>query len=118
MVKINGKDVKIPEIDFGFESFLEDNGTPVLSGNIKKKPFRLARNCVAYALGIDGEDADYLLQQHVMGGGTLDKLYGEIREAIENSGFLKKMAENQKKKDPVIKKASPSEQTPEPAPEE
>lgn len=98
MAIINGKKVKIPELDFGFATFLEENGTPISSSALRKKPLRFARNCVAYALRIEGEDADTLLNQHVLGGGTFDKLYEEITEAINESGFLKKMAENQEKK--------------------
>lgn len=108
MAFINGKNIKIPEIDYAFVAFLEDNGTPIFSKSIKGKPFRFARNCVAYAMGIDGEDADAIMQQHIMGGGTITKLYEEITEAIAESGFLKKMAENQEKKDPTVLKKKPS----------
>lgn len=107
MAFINGKNVKIPEIDFGFVAFLEDNGTPVFGDNsLRKKTLRFAGNCVAYALKVDPEDAYNLLNQHVLGGGTFNKLYDEIGEAIQSSGFLKKLAENQEKKAPKSATAS------------
>ena len=96
MAIINGKNVKIPELDYGFEAFLEDYGTPVLGAKnaTRAKSLRFIGNCVAYALKIEPEDAFTLLNQHVLAGGKIDKISEEIGEAIEGSGFLTKFAEN------------------------
>lgn len=106
MLKINGKEVKIPELDFGFVSFLEENGTPIFDQGVRKKVLSLARNFVAYAWHTDPDDASYQLNQHVLAGGTLDKLYEAVYEAIGNSDFLKKLAENKTKEEKAKAAAS------------
>lgn len=97
-IKINGKNVKLPEIDFGVYAFMQDHGTSLDSSeSFKKKPFPLMRNFVSVALHIDTDEADYLLNQHILAGGEFTPLLEEIGEAIESSDFLKKMSEPNKK---------------------
>lgn len=105
-MKINGKNITIKELDFNGISDLSELGIEVtdLAGVAAGlKAFPVVRAFVALNTGTDKQVAGELLQQHILGGGTLDELFGAIAKSIEGSGFLQTLLKRQEKKPKTTK---------------
>ena len=95
-MKVNGKEYKIPELDFQAMCDIEDTGVSIV--NMKEKFMKTIRGFVALAMGGDYEKAAFEIQQHVMGGGDLTGIYEEITKAVENSDFFQKIIKGSQEK--------------------
>lgn len=97
-VVINNKAYRVPEFTFGIIRRLENNGFPVFDmRNMQKEPFTTIHAFVAVVCDVDSDEADRLIQQHILGGGNFDDIMKAISSAIETSDFFTQMAKNQKK---------------------
>jgi len=103
-VTINNKVYNVPELTFAHSKILEQCGVPLRRLIDPDLAFTICSAFVAIVTNNDIEGADHLLEQHVLGGGTLDEIYGAYVTAVTESGFFKKLLENQEKK--TVKKAT------------
>jgi len=97
-VKINNNTYNVPELTFAHSKILEQCGVPLRRLIDPDLAFTICSAFVAIVTNNDLEDADHLLEQHILGGGTLDEVYGAYVQAVTESGFFKKLLENQEKK--------------------
>lgn len=97
-VVINNKTYKVPEFTFGVIRRLEENGFPVFDmRNMQKEPFTTIHAFAVVVCDVDSDEADRLIQQHILGGNNFDDIMKAISSAIESSDFFTQMAKNQKK---------------------
>ena len=66
-------------------------GLPVEGLIDRKYIFTAVSAFTAVVANCDAEQADYLVEQHIMGGGTLEDIYQAYAEAVQSSGFFKKL---------------------------
>lgn len=98
-VIINNKAYKMPEFNFGDIRKLEKAGCPILNlAKLKENVFSALTGFVAVTAGVEEDEADRLLDQHIMGGGDIDTLLPDFLEALQSSPFFKKMLENSQKR--------------------
>lgn len=114
-VKINNKNYEVPELTFAHSKKLEQYGVPLRRLIDPDLMFTIVSAFVAVVVGIIPDEADYLLEQHILGGGTIEEIYGAYIQAITDSHFFKKLLETQEKK---IKTARTTKATKETAPNE
>lgn len=89
---INGTEYDYPEMDFNAICDLQENGVDVFNPkSMSKKPILTARAIVAWALGIEVEEAGEEIQKHILNGGSLDGLFTGFFEVVEDSGFFKSL---------------------------
>ena len=89
---INGTEYEYPEMDFNAICDLQENGVDVFNPKtMSKKPILTARAIVAWALGVDVEEAGEEIQKHIINGGNLDGLFTGFFEVVEESGFFKSL---------------------------
>lgn len=87
-MKLNGKEYKIPELDFNTVCQLEEHGIDLVGQNAK--PLTTLRAFVALAVG-DTEKAGKELEAHLANGGSLEDVMKEVNTVLQNSGFFQRM---------------------------
>lgn len=96
---INGKNYRIPEINFEEVCLLEEYGVSLFDVKQPKKKFlTIIRAFVSLATGMDTESASFLIQQHILGGGNMDGWFEEINKAVDTSGFFQALNKKAEKK--------------------
>ena len=90
-VKINNKNYDVPELNFAHSRRMEQMGLPVEGLIDRKYIFTAVSAFTAVVANCDAGQADYLVEQHIMGGGTLEDIYKAYAEAVQSSGFFKKL---------------------------
>ena len=90
-VKINNKRYEVPELTFRHFTMMEEQGFSLLEAFRKKQIMLLAMAFVVAVTGEDRDEAERLIEQHVLGGGDLEPIYTAFAEAIDRSGFFKRM---------------------------
>lgn len=105
IVVINNKKYEVPELNFRHSKQLEQYGVPLYRMNDISLMFTIVSAFVAVVVGCDPDYADYLVEQHILGGGNIEDIYKAYIQAITESRFFKKLLENQEKqeKKPVKK---------------
>ena len=88
---INGKTVKIKNINFEAICQLEDLGFDV--NTISKKTFSNIRTAVAFNMGISLAEASVEIEEHIKNGGKIDAFVPLI-EALINSDFFQSISQN------------------------
>lgn len=110
-VRINNKDYPIGQLGFkdmaAMESIAQDSIITVFQ---RKQIFVLAEAFVGNVVGCDKEEAARLCEQHILGGGKLDDIYKAFTDAVNESGFFKKLLGIGEKKTIQRKTASKTEQ--------
>lgn len=99
-VKINGKNYMVPQMGFQEMAAMENIAeTSIITVFQRQQVFVLAEAFVGVVAGCDKEEAGRLCEQHILGGGRLDDIYTAFTEAVNESGFFKKLlgAENNQK---------------------
>jgi len=109
IVKINNKTYEVPELNFAHSKKLEQYGVPLRRLIDPDLMFTIVSAFVAVVVNVDPETADYLIEQHILGGGNIEDIYKEYVKALSESHFFKKLLENQERK--TTKKAIKTEQT-------
>lgn len=97
-MKVNGKEVRIPEVTFGTVRELESYGVSVFDMDFQKKFLTILNAFICISLKIQPEQADFLMEQHLLGGGDFDGWIDEINNAVETSGFFQAMEKKNQKK--------------------
>lgn len=90
-VKINNKKYDVPELTFKHLAVMEEQGFSVLDAFRKRQIFLLAMGFTCVVTGEDRDEAERLLEQHVLGGGDIADIYVAFGEAVDRSAFFKKM---------------------------
>lgn len=109
-VKINNKNYDVPELSFGHMKAMEKiTGESIIEVFQKEQIFLIAEAFVGAVAGCGADEADRLLEQHILGGGDISEIYKAFVDAVNESTFFKKLLgiEEETKK-PIQKK---SEQT-------
>ena len=103
MVKINHKSYPVPELTFSHSKLMEQMGLPVEGMISRRYLFSAVSAFTAIVVKCDSDQADHLIEQHILGGGSLEDIYKAYVEAITESGFFRKLlhldeAEEEQKK--------------------
>ena len=94
-VTINGREYRIPEMDFETVCQLEENGISLLSMNEKNpKIATMIRAFVAWIMDVTPQRASAEIQEHIQNGGNIMDLLTAITTALETSGFSKGNRQN------------------------
>ena len=76
-VTINKKKYNVPELTFRHSKLMEQMGLPV-EGMISRRHFFTAISAfTAIVAECEQEQADNLIEQHILGGGNLEDIYRE-----------------------------------------
>lgn len=89
-VKINNKKYEVPDLTFRHLTQMEEQGFSLLEAFRKRELFLIAMGFTCVVTGEDRDEAERLIEQHVMGGGSLESIYEAFGEAVNKSGFFKK----------------------------
>ncbi len=92
-VTINQKKYAIPELTFRHLPMMEKSGLSPFDLASGKYIFTSAQAFTAIVVGCDTDVADYLLEQHVLGGGTIQPIFEAFMNAMYESHFFKKLLE-------------------------
>lgn len=99
-VKINNKKYEVKELGFSDMVYMEEMGFSVIESFKKKQFFSLATAFAGIAAHCDREDAEYLCEQHILGGGNIADIVTAFNTAVEESGFFKKLLGREQKEAP------------------
>lgn len=91
IIKINNKSYKVPELKFEHMEALESEGFNIIDMFRKKQLFAPVSAFIMVVVGCEKEEANYLAEQHVLGGGNLNELYEAFSEALYESAFFRKV---------------------------
>ncbi len=98
-VRINNKQYEVPEFGFRTSKKLEQCGVSIFKLADPNYMFTIVSAFVAVVANVSPDDADALVEQHMLGGGELEPLYAAYTAAITESGFFKKLLNNQEEKE-------------------
>lgn len=90
-VTINNKKYEVPELNFAHSKRMEQMGLPVEGLISRKYIFSAVSAFVAIVVPCDAEQADYLVEQHIEGGGDIEDIYKAYAEAVQESRFFRKL---------------------------
>lgn len=91
-VVINNKAYRVPEFTFGVIRRLEENGFPVMKiADIDNHSFTALHAFTMVVCEVDSNEADRLLQQHVLGGHDYSKIMTSLTKAMKESDFFMQM---------------------------
>lgn len=90
-MKINNKKYDVPELTFRDFVTMEEQGFSVIEAFRKRSIFLIAMGFVCVVADCDRDEAERLIEQHVLGGGKLEDIYAAFGEAVDKSAFFKKM---------------------------
>lgn len=97
-MRINGQNYGIPTIGFKAVKELSQYGVSLFNLNFKRDFLTIISAFAGLATGLEPDDVDELIEQHLLGGGTMDGWIEEITKAVENSPFLSAMNKKKGKK--------------------
>lgn len=90
-VKINNKNYDVPELTFKHFTKMEEQGFSIVDAFQKKQMLLMAMGFTCAVTGLDRDEAEDLLEQHVLGGGNIRNIVNAFGKAINESDFFKKM---------------------------
>ncbi len=90
-VKINRKNYEVPELTFRHSKLMEQMGLPVEGMMSRNYIFSAVSAFTAIVAKCDPEQADHLVEQHILGGGNLEDIYSAYATAIQDSNFFKQL---------------------------
>lgn len=105
-VKINNKTYQVPELTFRHSRMFEQMGLPLTGLNSPSYFFTAVAAFIAVCVNCPVEQAEYLAEQHVMGGGDLQDIYTAYVNAIGDSGFFKKLLQKSEETPKTTKKSA------------
>ncbi len=111
MVRINNKNYEVPELSFAHSKRLEQYGVPLRRLIDPDLMFTIVSAFVAIVTGTIPAEADYLMEQHVLGGGNIEDIYEAYIKAITDSHFFKKLLETQETKIKVTRATKATKET-------
>lgn len=90
-VKINNKNYDVPELTFKHFTKMEEQGFSIVEASQKKQMMLIAMGFTCAVTGLDREETEHLLEQHVLGGGNIASIVNAFGKAMNESDFFKKM---------------------------
>jgi len=88
-VTINGKDYKVPEVDFDAICQLEENGVYLLNfDRNERKIASMIRALAAWVMNTDAQTASREISEHIRKGGNVMEIANVVVEAVTDSGFF------------------------------
>lgn len=110
-IKINNKSYKVPELRFEHMEALESEGYNIVDMFRKKQIFAPVSAFIMIVVECEKEEANYLAEQHVLGGGNLNELYNAFNEALYESSFFRKVLGIEDEKTATPKKTASKAKT-------
>ena len=93
-VTINDNVYTVPELSFNAVCDLAEYGVDIMNPKaMRKNAVNAARGIAAWIMDMDIEEAGIEIQNHVIGGGTLDVIFEAFSTAVNESGFFEAMKE-------------------------
>ncbi len=102
-IRINSKNYVVPQLGFKHMTKMEDMGFSVPDLFQKQKIFSIATAFVGVVADCGRDDAENLIEQHIFGGGKIEDIYKAFNEAVEQSGFFKKLLGQEEEKETAKK---------------
>lgn len=96
-IKVNGNDVKCAELTFNNICLMQEKGVDF--DDLDRTSLNVARIYLAISMKTDVETAGNNIEEHILNGGDLSEIMGAFAEALENSGFFRKMLERMEVKE-------------------
>ena len=96
-IKINNKEYEVPQLGFKDMVAMEYMGFSIIDLFQKQKVFSVATAFVGICAGCSRDEAERLIEQHIMGGGSLDSIYESFTLAVDRSGFFRKLLGREQK---------------------
>ena len=90
-VNINNKNYNVPELTFEHFTKMEEQGFSIVDAFQKKQMMLMAMGFTCAVTGLDRDEAEDLLEQHVLGGGDIRNIVNTFGKTINESDFFKKM---------------------------
>ena len=90
-VKINHKTYNVGELEFKDYTHMEEQGFSIVNAFSKNQFMLIAMGFVCVILGCDRDQAEAVIQQHVLGGGNVRDITSAFAEAVAESDFFRKM---------------------------
>lgn len=90
-VKINNKNYNIPELTFKHFTKMEEQGFSIVEAFQKKQMMLIAMGFTCAVADVDRDEAEHLLEQHVLGGGNIVSIVSAFGKAMNESDFFKKI---------------------------
>lgn len=88
-VTINGKNYRVPEVDFDAVCELEERGVDLLSADSKHpKLATTLRGIVAWIMGVNEREASTQIMEHIRNGGNIVEILNGVTAAMQDSGFF------------------------------
>lgn len=112
-VKVNNKSYEVPELTFKHFTLMEEQGFSVVEAFNKKQAMLLSMGFVCIVANVERDEAEHLIEQHVLGGGKIADIVNSFFEAASNSGFFRKMLgmeKTEKEKKPEKKETAEEDQ--------
>lgn len=106
-VKINQKNYEVPELTFRHSTMMERMGLPVEGMLSRNYLFTAISAFTAIVAQCEPEQAEYLVEQHVLGGGGMEEIYKAYVTALQESAFFRKLLHLDEQEKKQGKKASP-----------
>lgn len=91
VVKINQKNYEVPELTFRHSKMMEQMGLPVEGMMSRNYLFSAVSAFTAIVARCEPEQADHLVEQHILGGGKLEDIYKAYAKAVQDSSFFRKL---------------------------
>ena len=90
-VVINGREYRIPEVDFDAICNLEEHGVYLLNMDRKNpKTATMLRGIVSWIMDVEPERASKEIQEHIQNGGDIGEILSAVTRAVTHSGFFKR----------------------------
>ncbi len=90
-VKINGKTYNVGELGFSHYTYIEEQGCSIVEAFNKKQFMLMAMGFTCVACECDRAEAEKIIQQHVLGGGSVLDIVSAFEKAISQSDFFQRM---------------------------
>lgn len=110
VVRINQKNYEVPELTFRHSKMMEQMGLPVEGMLSRNYLFSAVSAFTAIVAKCDPEQADHLVEQHILGGSGLEDIYSAYATAIQESRFFRKLLHlDEQEKEPKKKSSARTE---------
>lgn len=110
MVRINQKNYEVPELTFRHSKMMEQMGLPVEGMLSRNYLFSAVSAFTAIVAKCDPDQADHLVEQHILGGSGLEDIYSAYAAAIQESRFFRKLLHlDEQEKEPKKKSSAKTE---------
>lgn len=86
-IKINQKNYIVPNLTFRHYTQMEEMGLSLIDAFQKKQIMLLAMGFVGVVVGCDRDEAERLIEQHVLGGGNLLEITEAMYKSMAESDF-------------------------------